>query len=90
MIRGRVKIDHFSKKLGNKAKELFVEGRLYFQIAQTGLFVIESACNERDPSSIPGLGRSTGEGIGYLLHYSWASLMSQLVKNLPAMWETWV
>ena len=39
---------------------------------------------------IPGLGRSTGEGIGYPLQYSWASLVAQLVKNLPAMWETWV
>ena len=41
-----------------------------------------------DPSSIPGPG-STGEGIGYPLQYSWASLVTQLVKNLPAMWETW-
>ena len=36
------------------------------------------------------LGRSPGEGIGYPLQYSWASLVAQLVKNLPAMWETWV
>ena len=33
---------------------------------------------------------NTGEGIGYLLQYSWASLVAQLVKNLPAMKETWV
>ena len=39
---------------------------------------------------IPGSGRSPGEGIGYPLQYSWASLMAQLVKNLPAMWKTWV
>ena len=39
---------------------------------------------------IPGLGKSSGEGIGYPLPYSWASLVAQLVKNLPAMWETWV
>ena len=39
---------------------------------------------------IPGLGRSTGEGVGYPLQYSWASLVVQLVKNPPAMWETWV
>ena len=38
---------------------------------------------------IPGLGRSAGEGIGYPLQYSWASLVAQLVKNLTAMWETW-
>ena len=41
-------------------------------------------------SLIPGLGRSTGEGIGYPLQYSWASLADQLVKNPPAMQETWV
>ena len=50
----------------------------------------ESACNSEDPSSIPGLGRSSGEGIGYSLLYSWTSLVTQLVKNPPAMWETWV
>ena len=50
----------------------------------------ESACNVGGPSSIPGLGRSAGEGIGYPLQYSWASLVAQLVKNPPAMWETWV
>ena len=48
----------------------------------------ESTCNAGDPSSIPGSGRSLGEGIGYLLQYSWASLVAQLVKNLPAVWET--
>ena len=39
---------------------------------------------------LPGLGRSAGEGIGYPLQYSWASLVAQLVKNLPTMRETWV
>ena len=39
---------------------------------------------------IPGLGRSAGEEIGYPLQYSWASLEAQLVKNPPAMWESWV
>ena len=43
-----------------------------------------------DPGSISGSGRSTGEGIGYRLQDSWASLVAQLVKNPPAMWETWV
>ena len=38
----------------------------------------------------PGWGRSAGEGIGYPLQSSWASLVAQLVKNLPAVWETWV
>ena len=50
----------------------------------------ESTCNAGDPGLIPGSGSSPGEGIGYPLQYSWASLMAQLVKNLPAMWETWV
>ena len=50
----------------------------------------ESACNAGDPIWIPGLGRSTGEGIGYPLQGSWASLVAQLVKNPPAMWETWL
>ena len=45
----------------------------------------ESACNAGDPGSIPGSGRSNGEGIGYPLQYYWASLVSQLVKNPPAM-----
>ena len=50
----------------------------------------ESACNAGDTGSIPGSGRPTGKGIGYPLQYSWASLVAQLVKNPPAMWETWV
>ena len=49
----------------------------------------EPACNAGDPGSIPGLERSPGEGIGYSLQYSWASLVAQLLKNPPAMWETW-
>ena len=50
----------------------------------------ESICNAGDPILIPGSGRSAGEGIGYPLQYSWASLVAQLVKNPPAMRETWV
>ena len=50
----------------------------------------ESFCNAGDPGLIPGSGRSTGEGVGYPLQYSWISLVAQLVKNLPAMQETWV
>ena len=49
----------------------------------------ESACNEGDPGSVPGSGRSAGEGIGYPLQFSRASLVAQLVKNPPAVWETW-
>ena len=47
----------------------------------------ESTCNVGDPSSIPGSERSFGEGIGYPLQYSWASLVAQMVKNPPGMWE---
>ena len=50
----------------------------------------ECACNAGDPSSTLGSQRSAGEGIGYLLQYPWASLVAQLVKNLPTMQETWV
>ena len=50
----------------------------------------ESACNAGDPGLIPGSGRSSGEGLGYQLQYSWASLVAQLAKNPSAMWETWV
>ena len=50
----------------------------------------EPTCNAGDPSSIPGSGRSAGEGIGYPLQYSWASFVAQLVKNPPAMQETCV
>ena len=50
----------------------------------------ESTCNTGDPGSIPGLGRSAGEGIWYPLQYSWASLVAQTVKNPPAIRETWV
>ena len=48
----------------------------------------EYTCNAGHPRSIPGLGRSAGEEIGYPLQYCWASLVAQMVKNLPAMLET--
>ena len=50
----------------------------------------ESTCNARDPSSILGSGRSPGERTGYAFQDSWASLVAYLVKNPPAMQETWV
>ena len=50
----------------------------------------ESTCNAGDPGRILGSGISAKEGIGYPLQYSWASQVAQLVKNLPAMLETWV
>ena len=48
----------------------------------------ESICNAGDPGSKPGSERSPGEGIGCPLQYSWTSLVAQMVKNLPAVWET--
>ena len=64
---------------------------------KTQIFFINCICliiittrnfNEGDPGSIPGSGRSAEEGISYPLQYSWASLVAQVVKNLPAMRET--
>ena len=75
------------------SKQLFggVLGFLYTILGFPGSSVFkESACNAGDPASIPGLGRSPGERTGYPLQYSWSSLVAQLVKNLPAVWETWV
>ena len=48
----------------------------------------ESTCIAGDPDSIPGLGISPGDGIDYPLQYSWAFLVAQVVKNVPAMQET--
>ena len=60
------------------------------QMSNHYVVYLKSSYNAGDPSSIPGLKRSSGEGIGYPLQYSWASLVAQLVKNPLAMWETWV
>ena len=67
-------------------------GCLSFTISQClpKLLSIESTYNAGDVGSIPGPGRSAGEGIGYPLQCSWASHVAQLVKNPPAMQETWV
>ena len=50
----------------------------------------EFTCTAGDPGLIPGSGSSPGEGIGYPCQYSWASLVARLVKNPPAMRETWI
>ena len=80
---------HFQKTLPNFclsfAKTFFF---FFFAAANDSSVGKESACNAGDPGSIPGLGRSTGERIGYQFQYSWASFVAQLVKNLPAMWQT--
>ena len=60
----------------------FVHGILQARILK---WVAISFSNTGDPSSIPGSGRSAGEGVGYPLQYSWAFLVAQLVKNPPAI-----
>ena len=50
----------------------------------------ESACSVGDAGSIPGSGISPGGGVGHPFQYSWASLVAQMVKNPPAVRETWV
>ena len=47
----------------------------------------ESTCNAGDTSSIPGSGRSPGEGIGHSLQHSWVSLVAQMVKILNILGE---
>ena len=66
--------------------------RIKYSVSWTSKSANSSVLNKTCffPSSIPWLGRSAGEGIGYPLQYSWASLVAQLVKNPPAMRETWV
>ena len=67
---------------------------IYSQIILHILYILyssvgkKSTCSAGDPSLIHGSERSNGKGIGYRLQYSWASLVAQLVKNLPAMQET--
>ena len=51
---------------------------------------VKSTCNAGDSGSIPGSERTSGERIGYPFQYSWASLLAQMVKNLPSVEETWV
>ena len=50
----------------------------------------ESTCNAGHPGLIPESRKFTGEGKGYPFQYSWASIVAQLIKTLPVMWETWV
>ena len=71
----------------DESVNLYIQNYLGFPNSSV---VKESACNAEEPRLIPGLESSTGEGIGYPLQYSWASLMAQLIKNLPVMQETWV
>ena len=66
------------------------KGMVWGKVSSYSSVSKESTCNAGDPRSIPGLGRFPGEGIGHPLHYSWASLVVQLVKNPPVMQETWI
>ena len=76
-----------SHRIGHKCSDLAAAAAAdYNQVFPDSSVGKESSCNAGDPDSIPGLRRSPGEGIGYPLQYSWASLVAQLVKNLPAMW----
>ena len=68
-------------------KQVKIEGHPGFPAGSVGE---ESTCNARDPSLIPGPGRTPVKEIGYPLQYSWASLVAQMVKNPPAVQETWV
>ena len=69
---------------------LFIGEYTYFKSIPGSSAGKEFTCNAGDFNSIPGSGSSPGEGIGYPLHYSWASLVSKLVKNPPENQETWV
>ena len=77
---------HCLLRLGTRIRKNFHE--LTFPDSSVGK---ESTCNAGDSGSIPGSGRSAREEmIGYPFQYSWASLVAQLLKNLPAMQETLV
>ena len=83
----RLQFDSWVRKMPWRRDRLPTLVFLGFPFGSTGK---ESTCNAGDLGSIPGLGRSPGEGIGYTLQYSWVSLVAQLVKNPSAMQETWV
>ena len=76
------------KYILNSIDFIFIESSLNKGISVVQL--VKNPYNVGYPGSIPVLGRSPGEGIGYPLPYSWASRLAQMVKNLPAMRETWV
>ena len=74
-------MSYYNKNVHNKVCLIYEEG---FPGSSAGK---ESACNAEDPGSISGSGRSARDGIGYPFQYYWASLVAQLIKNLPAMRE---
>ena len=84
---GHIRIGH---DLAAKQQYMYLLGRsrrLGFPGSSAGK---ESSCNVGYLDLIPESGRAPGKGIGHPLQYSWASVVAQMVNNLPAMWETWV
>ena len=77
-----IKIIYFPLLFVLLVSSFFFKDSLCFPSSSAGK---ESTCNARDPGSIFRSGRSPGEGKGYPLQYSWASLVAQMVKNLPAV-----
>ena len=84
----KLKLQYFGHLIqrDNSLEKILMLGRASL-IAQ---LVKNTPAMQETPGSIPGSGRSAGEGIGYSLQYSWASLVAQLVKNLSAVQETWI
>ena len=80
----------FSERCYAKTQANFLANAMFDMELPGSSACKDSACNAGGPSSIPELGNSPGEGIGCPLQYSWASLVAQMVKNPPAMRETWV
>ena len=86
-LQNRNRFTNFEIKLMVTKGKPWINQRMGFPHSSVGK---ESACSAGDSGLILGLGRSTGEGIGYSLQYFGASLVAQLVKNSPSVWETWV
>ena len=80
----KIKYKEKNKDLATQSISSRVEGFPHSSVGK------EFFCNAGDPSLTPGSGRSPGEDIDYPTQYSWASLVAQLVKNPPAVQETWV
>ena len=92
--RGKAYLEHKRRSLTHLSARYawaeFVRVRSKERLGKSILDTKNHVFRENIPSSVPGLGRSTGKGIIYPLQYSWASLVAQLVNTLPAMQETWV
>ena len=90
-IKGKKTYSIRHKSISQQPFMFFFNGKLEIEAGFPDSSVgKESTCNAGDPGSIPGSGRSPGEEVGYPLQNSWVSLVAQLVKNTPAMRDTWV